>query len=178
MTRQAIHLTVNGTDYDLEVQTRATLLDVLRDKLDLTGAKRGCDRGECGTCNVLIDGRPVRSCLTLAVFADGRDVVTIEGLEKENGRLDPLQEAFIEHGAIQCGFCTPGMILTGKALLAENPNPSEAEVRRSISGNLCRCTGYVKIVEAIMKVPKMGKDSDLAQKSTESNDSSITDGIT
>jgi len=169
MTRQAIHLTVNGTDYDLEVQTKNTLLDVLRDELDLTGAKRGCDRGECGACNVLIDGRPVRSCLTLAVLADGRNVVTIEGLEKENGRLDPLQEAFIEQGAIQCGFCTPGMILTGKALLAENPDPSEAEVRRSISGNLCRCTGYSKIVEAIMKVPKGGKGSDPAPKSTEPN---------
>jgi carbon-monoxide dehydrogenase small subunit len=167
MTRQAIHLTVNGTDYDLEVLTKTTLLDVLRDELDLTGAKRGCDRGECGTCNVLIDGRPVRSCLTLAVLADGRNVVTIEGLEKENGRLDSLQEAFIEQGAIQCGFCTPGMILTGKALLAENPDPSEGDVRRSISGNLCRCTGYSKIVEAIMKAPKGENGSDSASKSTE-----------
>jgi carbon-monoxide dehydrogenase small subunit len=168
MTGQAIHLTVNGKDYNLEVKAGGTtLLDILRDELDLTGAKRGCDRGECGTCTVVIDGRPVRSCLTLAVLADGRDIVTIEGLEKENGRLDPLQESFIEHGAIQCGFCTPGMILSGKALLEENPDPSEAEVRRSISGNLCRCTGYSKIVEAIMKVPKGKTGSDPAPKSTE-----------
>ena len=170
MTRQAIHLTVNGKDYNLEVKAGGTtLLDILRDELDLTGAKRGCDRGECGTCTVLIDGRPVRSCLTLAVLADGRDIVTIEGLEKENGRLDPLQESFIEHGAIQCGFCTPGMILSGKALLEENPDPSEAEVRRSISGNLCRCTGYSKIVEAIMKVPNGKNGSDPGPKSTEPN---------
>ncbi len=168
MTGQTIQLTVNGKDYNLEVKAGGTtLLDILRDELDLTGAKRGCDRGECGTCTVLIDGRPVRSCLTLAVLADGRDIVTIEGLEKENGRLDPLQESFIEHGAIQCGFCTPGMILSGKALLEENPDPSEAEVRRSISGNLCRCTGYSKIVEAIMKVPNGKNGSDPAPKSTE-----------
>jgi carbon-monoxide dehydrogenase small subunit len=164
MTKRAIHLTVNGNVYDLEVQTGTTLLDVLRDELDLTGAKRGCDRGECGTCAVLIDGRPVRSCLMLAVLADGRNIVTVEGLERENGRLDPLQEAFIEHGAIQCGFCTPGMVLSGKALLAENPNPTEAEVRRSISGNLCRCTGYSKIVEAIMKAPIGENDTDSAPK--------------
>lgn len=169
MTRQIIHFTVNGKDYDLEVKDGSiTLLDVLRNELDLTGAKRGCDRGECGTCTVLMDGRPIRSCLTLAALADGRNIVTIEGLEKENGRLDPLQESFVEHGAIQCGFCTPGMILSGKALLAENPDPSELEVRHSISGNLCRCTGYSKIVEAIMKVPQRENVSGFAPKPTES----------
>lgn len=169
MIRKAIHFTVNEKDYDLEVKDGSiTLLDVLRNELGLTGAKRGCDRGECGTCTVLMDGRPIRSCLTLAATVDGKNIVTIEGLEKENGRLDPLQESFVEHGAIQCGFCTPGMILSGKALLAENPDPSELEVRRSISGNLCRCTGYSKIVESIMKVSQRENDSDSAPKPIES----------
>ena len=148
--KREINLTVNGEPRRALVQTCDTLLEVLRDEFDLTGAKGGCNRGECGTCTVLLDGRPIRSCIFLAVMADGHDVVTIEGLEGRSGELNPLQEAFINHGAIQCGFCTPGMILAAKGLLYENPGPSEIEVRQAISGNLCRCTGYVKIVDAIM----------------------------
>lgn len=146
---QAITITVNGVKQQLLVETGSYLLDILRDQLDLTGAKKGCDRGECGTCTVLLDGRPVRSCLLPAVMADGREIVTIEGLETTGGKLHPLQEAFIQQGAIQCGYCTPGMILVAKGLLDENPLPSEEEVRQTISGNICRCTGYAKIVEAI-----------------------------
>lgn len=153
MTRE-INLKVNGEARRALVQTSDTLLEVLRDEFDLTGAKSGCNRGECGTCTVLLDGRPIRSCIFLAVMADGHEVVTIEGLEGRSGELNPIQEAFINQGAIQCGFCTPGMILTAKGLFDENPRPSEIEVRQAISGNLCRCTGYVKIVEAIMIASK------------------------
>lgn len=153
MTRE-INLKVNGEPRRALVQTRDTLLEVLRDEFDLTGAKGGCNRGECGTCTVLLDGRPIRSCIFLAVMADGHDVVTIEGLAGRSGELNSIQESFINHGAIQCGFCTPGMILTAKGLLDESPRPSETEVRQAISGNLCRCTGYVKIVDAIMSVSK------------------------
>jgi carbon-monoxide dehydrogenase small subunit len=150
--RREIALTVNGEPHRFFIRTSTFLLDLLRDELDLTGAKRGCDRGECGSCTVLLDGRAVRSCLIPAVMADGREVVTIEGLEAPGGVLHPLQEAFIENGAIQCGYCTPGMILAARSLLDENPHPTEEEVRRAISGNLCRCTGYVKIVDAILSV--------------------------
>lgn len=125
-----------------------TLLEALRERLGLTGTKRGCDMGQCGACTVLLDGQPVRSCLTLAIDAQGQEITTIEGLAR-NGELHPLQRAFHEHGAIQCGFCTPGMILTARALLAENPTPTVREIKQAISGNLCRCTGYVKIIEAI-----------------------------
>jgi carbon-monoxide dehydrogenase small subunit len=125
---------------------------LIREDLELTGTKEGCGLGECGTCTVLLDGKPIKSCITLAVQANGREVTTIEGLEKSDGTLHPLQQAFIDHGAIQCGFCTPGMILSGKALLDENPRPTELEVRQAIAGNLCRCTGYQKIVEAILSV--------------------------
>jgi carbon-monoxide dehydrogenase small subunit len=142
---------VNGEPYQVTVEPRMTLLDVLREKLGLTGAKRACDLGNCGSCTVLIDGKPVLSCLTLAVDAQGKDILTVEGLAKD-GQLHPLQQAFIDCGAIQCGFCTPGMLLTAKALLDENPHPTEAEVKEAISGNLCRCTGYTKIIEAILKV--------------------------
>ncbi len=152
--KREIELTVNGEPYRFLVRTSTFLLDLLRGELDLTGAKRGCNRGECGSCTVLLDGRPVRSCLIPAVMADGRQVVTIEGLEESGGALHPLQEAFIQRGAIQCGFCTPGMILTAKGLLDENPNPNEEEIRRAISGNICRCTGYVKIIEAIRSVTR------------------------
>jgi aerobic carbon-monoxide dehydrogenase small subunit len=144
-----IHLTVNGFPYEVEVEARRTLLEVLRENMELTGTKEGCGLGECGTCTVLLDGKPVKSCITLAVHANGRNVTTIEGLEASDGTLHAIQQAFIEHGAIQCGFCTPGMILSAKALLDENPHPSEMDVRGAISGNLCRCTGYQKIVEAI-----------------------------
>lgn len=152
--KREIELTVNGEPYRFLVRTSTFLLDLLRGELDLTGAKRGCNRGECGSCTVLLDGRPVRSCLIPAVMTDGRRIVTIEGLEESGGTLHPLQEAFIQRGAIQCGFCTPGMILTAKALLDENPNPNEGEIRRAISGNICRCTGYVKIIEAIRSVTR------------------------
>ncbi len=146
---KVITVTINGVEHQCLVGTGTFLLDLLRDQFDLTGAKKGCDRGECGTCTVLLDGRPVRSCLLPVVMADGRNIVTIEGLEAPGGKLHPLQEAFIEQGAIQCGYCTPGMILVAKGLLDENPQPSEEEIRRAISGNICRCTGYAKIVEAI-----------------------------
>jgi carbon-monoxide dehydrogenase small subunit len=149
MERQPIRLKVNGEEHDVVVSPNETLVEVLRDRLELTGTKMGCGEGACGTCTVLLDGKPVRSCLTLAVEVQGKEIVTIEGLA-EGAKLHPVQEAFMQHGAIQCGFCTPGMILTGKALLDENPHPTEEEVKRAISGVVCRCTGYAKIVEAIM----------------------------
>lgn len=148
MSKRLITLVVNDQQYDIAVLPHRTLLQVLREDLGLTGAKHGCGLGECGACTVLVDGVPVNSCLMLAVQAHGCKVTTIEGLAL-NGRLHPLQEAFVEHGAIQCGFCTPGMILSAKALLDKNPRPTEEEIRGAISGNLCRCTGYQKIVEAI-----------------------------
>lgn len=150
MTHQ-INLTVNGEFYKASVEPWETLLEVLRDRFGLTGAKEACGRGDCGSCTVILDGKVVNSCLVLAIDARDKEVLTIEGLDKE-GKLHPIQEAFIEHGAIQCGFCTPGMILSAKALLDENPNPSEEDIREAIVGNLCRCTGYNKIVQAILAV--------------------------
>ncbi len=144
-----MELTVNGRSYRLEVEGRKTLLELIRQDLGLTGTKKSCEVGVCGACTVLLDGKAVKSCLVLALQARGKEVLTIEGLA-EDGRLHPLQEAFHEKGAVQCGYCTPGMILTAKALLDENPGPTEGEVRRAISGNICRCTGYVRIVEAIL----------------------------
>lgn len=156
MGRRIIKLRVNGEDYELMIAPQRTLLEVLREDLELTGTKEGCEDGTCGACTVLLDGKPIRSCLLLAVEAEGKDILTIEGLA-QGERLHPLQEAFISNGAIQCGFCTPGMILTAKALLDENPSPTEEEIREAICGVLCRCTGYVKIVEAIMAAPKERK---------------------
>ena len=150
-----IILDVNHSLYTVAVEDHWTLLDVLRDKLGFTGAKKGCDRGECGACSVLIDGTVVQSCLVLAVQAQGKAIVTIEGLARD-GRLDPLQIAFHEAGAIQCGFCTPGMIIAAKALLLRNPHPTEDEIKEAMSGNLCRCTGYVKIVEAVKMAAAAG----------------------
>ena len=147
--KHILQLHVNGETYEVLTQIHKTLLEVLREDIGLTGTKRGCDLGACGACTVLIDGKPHLSCLTLAVDVQGKEVLTIEGLS-HNGDLHPLQKAFIEKGAIQCGFCTPGMILAAKAFLDEQPHPSEEEVKRAISGNLCRCTGYGKIVEAIL----------------------------
>ncbi len=147
--KQIMVLNVNDEFYEVAVEPHRTLLEVLRDTLGLTGTKKGCDEGECGACTVLIDGEAVLSCLLLAVEAQGKRITTIEGLA-HNGQLHPLQQAFIDHGAIQCGFCTPGLILSAKALLDRNPKPTEAEVREAIAGNLCRCTGYVKSVEAIL----------------------------
>jgi len=146
--KHQISLTVNGQVEELLVRPNQTLLSVLRDDLGLTGAKHGCGAGECGSCTVLLDGQPVNSCLVLAVSVSGGSITTIEGLA-EGGRLSPIQDAFVEKGAIQCGFCTPGMILNATVLLKENPNPSRQEVRAAISGNLCRCTGYHKIVDAV-----------------------------
>ncbi|MFH1135072.1 MAG: (2Fe-2S)-binding protein [Pseudomonadota bacterium] len=152
-----IDLRVNGEDHELLIPANLTLLEVLREKLELTGTKEGCGEGVCGSCSVLLDGRPVRSCLTLAAEAQGKNITTIEGLA-EDGRLHPLQEAFIEHGAIQCGFCTPGMILTAKAFLDHNPRPDEDQAKKAVEANICRCTGYVKIVEAIVAAGKRETD--------------------
>ena len=146
--KQLMKFNINGEIYEDEIDVRRTLLEVLREGFGLTGTKRSCNEGECGTCTVLMDGKPVASCLVLAVEAQGKRIETVEGLA-QNGELHPLQQTFMEHGAFQCGFCTPGVLMAAKGLLNENPKPSEEEVRRAISGNLCRCTGYNKYVEAI-----------------------------
>lgn len=143
-----LKFTVNGMPVAPSVPPERILLDLLRDEMRLTGTKRGCDLGTCGCCTVLLDGRPTLSCLTLARSVEGREVTTIEGVTPPNG-LSPVQKAFVEHGATQCGFCTPGFIVTATALLREHPNPTRGEIERAISGNLCRCTGYTKIIEAI-----------------------------
>jgi carbon-monoxide dehydrogenase small subunit len=146
--KQKIKLRVNNHSRGLRVDINRTLLEVLRDDLGLTGTKYGCGNGECGACTVLVDGKPVSSCLTLAVSVDRKEITTIEGLGKD-GKLHPIQQSFMEQGAIECGYCTPGMILVAKALLDENPNPGEKEIRDYLKGNLCRCTGYVNIIEAV-----------------------------
>jgi len=147
--KQLITLDINDQVYEVPVNPRDLLADVLRDKLRLTGTKKGCGQGDCGACTVLIDGKAVLSCLTLAIACQGKKITTIEGLVAEDGQLHPIQQAFVDHGAVQCGFCTPGMILSAKALLDENSRPNDREIRRAIAGNICRCTGYKKIVEAI-----------------------------
>ncbi len=146
--KRPITLHVNGQAYEIAVEPRMRLLDALRDLIQLTGPKEGCSTGDCGACTVLLDGKPVTSCLVLAVSAEGKQITTIEGLAGD-GHLHPLQRAFIAHGGLQCGFCTPGMILAAKALLDENPNPTRDEIRFALSGNLCRCTGYDSIVDAV-----------------------------
>ena len=148
--KYALTLEVNGTTYTEEVEPHRSLLSVLRGELGLTGAKEGCDDSECGACMVLLDGRPVNSCSFLALQAAGRTVETVEGLSK-GGALHPLQAAFLEQGGVQCGFCTPGMLMSAKALLDQSPQPTEAEVKRHLGGNLCRCTGYAGIVRAVMR---------------------------
>ena len=148
MTNHSISLTVNGARERLDVPSNMTLLQMLREKLALTGTKNGCEAGECGACTVLVDGEPVNSCMMLAVEADGREVLTVEGLAPE-GQLSPLQEAFVEHNAIQCGFCTPGMLMSATALLGRNSRPTEEEIKEALVGNLCRCTGYVRIIQAV-----------------------------
>lgn len=145
-----IKFRVNGEDYDLSVAVNTSLLQLLRENLGLMGTKEGCGEGECGACTVLMDGKPVTSCLVLAGEANGRDILTVEGLMRD-GELSPLQQAFIEEGAVQCGYCTPGMLMTAQGLLNENPNPTEKEIRKGIEGNICRCTGYTRIVKAIKK---------------------------
>jgi len=149
MDKRTLSFTLNGDHVEVEIEPHLTLLQVLRDKLELTGTKEGCGMGECGACTVLLDGKTVNSCIFPAMEVDGKSVTTIEGLTDTRGDLHPIQKAFIEYGAIQCGFCTPGMVLSAKALLDENPKPTEGEIRNGIAGNLCRCTGYLQIVEAI-----------------------------
>jgi aerobic-type carbon monoxide dehydrogenase small subunit (CoxS/CutS family) len=148
--RYRLTLDVNGVSYEEEVEPHRTLLSVLRTELGLTGTKEGCDDSECGACMVLVEGRPVNSCSFLALQAGGRAVLTVEGLAM-GGELHPLQTAFLEQGGVQCGFCTPGMLMSAKALLDQNPKPTEAEVKRHLGGNLCRCTGYAGIVRAVMR---------------------------
>jgi len=156
--KSAISLNVNGVPREFSVDPNQTLLEVLRNELDLTSVKEGCDRiGECGTCTILMDGRPVLSCLILAIEAQGKEILTVEGLSTGE-KLHPIQEAFIQHGAFQCGFCTPGMIMTVKGFLDKNPNPTEGQIRDAIKGNLCRCTGYVKLVEAIKAIASQNKE--------------------
>jgi len=146
--KQLIELLVNGESHELAVEPQATLLDVLRDDLGMTGTKEACGTGECGSCTVLMDGKPILSCLALAVDCQGQDIITIEGLAQGED-LSPVQQAFQDCGAIQCGFCTPGMVLSTTALLHNNPHPTEAEIQKTLEGNLCRCTGYNKIIEAV-----------------------------
>jgi len=153
-SRGPLSFRLNGHPAAVHCEPSRILLDLLREDLNLTGTKRGCDLGTCGCCTVLVDGRPTLSCLTLARLVEGRSVETVEGLSPPQG-LSPVQHAFVEHGATQCGFCTPGFVVTATALLAANPHPSRAEIERAISGNLCRCTGYTKIIEAIESVAKV-----------------------
>lgn len=148
-----IKFKVNGKDYDIDVFPTMRLIDLLRDKLGLTGTKEGCGEGECGTCTVILNNRAVNSCLVLAPQVRGKEIITVEGLETD-GKLDPIQESFIRNGAVQCGYCTPGMLMASKALLMENVNPTEYDIKTAISGNLCRCTGYNAIIKAIKDVEK------------------------
>lgn len=148
MNTTTLHTTINGRQYTLDIRPNQTLLDLLREELGLTGTKCGCEIGECGACTVLLDGEAVNSCLILAPQINGHSIMTVEGLMKD-GVLDPLQESFMDHDAVHCGFCTPGMLMSAKALLDTNPHPDETEIKTGIAGNLCRCTGYVQIVDAI-----------------------------
>ena len=160
MIKELANFRVNGRSYEVIIEPQMLLIDVLRDKLGLMGTKYACGTGDCGACTVLVDGKPILSCLTLAVTAKNKDILTIEGLAQGN-TLHPIQQAFIDHGAVQCGFCTPGMILAAKALLDENPTPTREDVKLALDGNLCRCTGYVKIVDAVLaaaeRIGKGGK---------------------
>lgn len=156
MENKAIKVKINGKDHELSVPPWRTLLEVIREDLRLTGTKEGCGQGECGSCTVLMGGKTVNSCLVLAVEADGQEVVTIEGLA-EGDKLHPVQEAFVEHAGMQCGFCTPGMIMSAKALLDQSADPTEKEIREGIAGNFCRCTGYTKIIESIAAAVRVMK---------------------
>ncbi|ETA49964.1 (2Fe-2S)-binding protein [Ponticoccus alexandrii] len=147
--KQIVDLTINGDPHSVAVEGHRSLLDTLREEVGLTGTKKGCDVGDCGACTVIVDGAPVNACLMLAVEAQGRTVETVEGMQKSMEILHPLQEAFMRHGASQCGFCTPGILMMAQQLLAENPDPSDAEIRFGLSGNICRCTGYTKIFDAV-----------------------------
>jgi len=150
MANHSISMTVNGSKEYVTVSSNTTLLKLLRERLALTGTKNGCEAGECGACTVLMNGQPVNSCLVLAVEADGAEIVTVEGLA-EDDQLTPLQQAFVDHNAVQCGFCTPGVLISAHALLKRNPQPTEEEIREALVGNLCRCTGYNRIVQAVQK---------------------------
>lgn len=154
MKSNLVSLTLNGEPLQVAVAPHRTLLDALRHEMGLTGTKKGCDVGDCGACTVLVDGAPVNSCLMLAVEAEGHNITTIEGLQPKPGCLHPLQDAFMRCGASQCGFCTPGILMMSKALLDQNPNPSEAEIRFALAGNICRCTGYSKIIDAVQLVAR------------------------
>ena len=149
-----ITFTLNREIVSAEVEPQTTLIDLLRDRFQLTGTKLGCGYGECGACTVILDGMAVNSCLVLAIQVDGREVTTVEGLVQKDGALDPVQKAFLDYGAVQCGFCTPGMVMMAKAFLDENPKPTEEEAKKGIGGNICRCTGYKKIVQAVLSVPE------------------------
>jgi carbon-monoxide dehydrogenase small subunit len=148
--KHPLNLTINGEPHELLVEAYGSLLDMLRDALQLTGTKKGCDEGDCGACTVLMNGKTVTSCMVLALDARDQEITTVEGLMQHN-RLHPVQDAFVQYGGVQCGFCTPGLIMSGVGLLLENPNPTEEDVRYAIGGNLCRCTGYAKVVQAILK---------------------------
>jgi carbon-monoxide dehydrogenase small subunit len=156
--KQVIVLNVNKIDYEVMVNPQDLLINVLRRNLGFTGTKKGCGQGDCGTCTVLIDGKRVLACITLAMACQGKKIETIEGLD-DSGKLDPIQQAFLDKGAVQCGFCTPGMVMAAKALLDENPDPSMDEIKRGLSGNLCRCTGYIKIAEAVETAAEVRKSA-------------------
>jgi len=147
--KQTLSFVLNGEPVEVDIEPHLTLLEVLRDRLGLTGTKEGCGAGECGACTVLLDGKTVNACIFPAMEVEAKNVVTIEGIADAQGNLHPIQKAFVEYGAVQCGFCTPGMVLSAKALLDENPKPTEEEIRHGIAGNLCRCTGYLQIIQAI-----------------------------
>ncbi len=153
--KKIIKLNVNDIDYEIAVDHHALLIDVIRNSLRLTGTKKSCGEGDCCSCTVLIDNKPVLSCITLAAACEGKKITTIEGMENKDGTLHPIQQAFIDKGAVQCGFCTPGMVLATKALLDRNPNPTRDEIKKGLSGNLCRCTGYIKISDAVEHAAKL-----------------------
>lgn len=157
MPKKIIHIKINGTDIETVADTGQRLIDLLRDTLGLTGTKEGCGIGACGACTVIMDKRAVNSCLVPAMAADGHEILTIEGM-MQDGKLHPIQEAFVKHHAIQCGFCTPGLVMSARALLDRNPSPDREEIRRAIEGNLCRCTGYEQVIEAILDVASEGEN--------------------